>query len=174
VIRALVAYASTSGATRAVAETCAARLGPGASLFDLKSLADEGALPPAGPHDLLIAGTPTYGKGDWHTSWEARFDLMAPLFLSAGTVMLFGLGDARGHGKTFAGGLGVLADRVMALGVMPAGWVPAATYSFEASLALRGDHFPGLVLEYRRHRHAVPGKIEAWLETVASRSSRAA
>jgi flavodoxin I len=165
----LIVYASTSGSTRAVAQACATTLGPQTILFDLKALADSGARPPVGPFDLVLAGTPTYGKGDWHGSWAANFDRIAPLLLSARAVMLFGLGDARGHGKTFAGGLGVLADHVTSLGVTAIGAVPASTYRFDASPAMRAGTFPGLVIEYRRHRHAAPAKIEAWLQAGSGR-----
>lgn len=159
----LILYASTSGSTRAVAEACAAALGPRTILFDLQALTDSDARPPVGPFDLVLAGTPTYGRGDWHTAWASKFDKIAPLLLSARAVMLFGLGDARGHGKTFAGGLGVLADHVTSLGITAVGAVPASTYQFEASPALRDGAFPGLVLEYRRNRHTALGKITAWL-----------
>ena len=171
---ALIVYASTSGSTRAVAQAGAAALGPNTILFDLKALSDPGARPPVGPFDLVLAGTPTYGKGDWHSAWAANFAMIAPLLLSARAVMLFGLGDARGHGKTFAGGLGVLADHVTALGVTAVGAVPASTYQFEASPALRDDAFPGLVIEYRRNRHAAPGKIKAWLQVRTPGASDAA
>ena len=170
---ALIVYASTSGSTRAVAQACATMLGPHTISFDLKALADPGVRPPVGPFDLVVAGTPTYGKGDWHSSWAANFDRIAPLLLSARAVMLFGLGDARGHGQTFAGGLGVLADHVSALGVTAIGAVRASMYQFDASPALRAGTFPGLIIEYRRHRHAAPAKIEAWLQAGGGRPGSA-
>lgn len=161
--RSIVLFASTSGSCRSVADIMVAHLGPQASAFDLKELNTDSSEPPTGRFDRVIAGTPTYGQGDWHYAWERHFNRLAPLFKSAGSVMLFALGDARGHGKTFAGGLRVLADRVAGLHVTPVGAVPTSGYTFVASPAASNGWFPGLVLEYRRHRHAVPAKVAAWL-----------
>ena len=165
--RALVVYATSSGSTRAVAEACAAMLSRSTVLLDLRSLASAETPLPSGRFDVVVAGTPTYGTGEWHTAWSAHVSKVAPLMCAAGTVMLFGLGDARGHGRTFAGGLGVLADHVAALGIAWTGGISPSRYHFDASPALRNGAFPGLVVEYRRNRQVALANLRDWLHAFA-------
>jgi flavodoxin I len=166
----VVVYATTSGATEAVGHTLAKLLGEEETLLvDLK----RGPLEPAafqGAH--VFAGTPTYGKGDWHLLWERRKLEMVPLLRSARRVALFGLGDARHHRPTFAGGIGRLHGFCEAHGIVCAGSVLAGA---RTSPAIVQGRFPGLVVEYARDRRRLHVILAGWLlELDASGSRRSA
>jgi flavodoxin len=161
---ALIVYATTSGATAEVARLIADALRhPDRVTFDLRSLDVDATRLPSGQFELVVAGTPTYGKGDWHPAWQRHGRHIVPLLRSAARVLLFGLGDARGHAATFAGGLSILHDFVVEAGVRPL-HSPRYPPAGPAPDAVNAPSSAGLVIEYRRNRRMAPGAIRDWLE----------
>lgn len=107
--RALIVYATTSWSTAEVAALFRRALGGfGVTTLDLGAVTRGQADLPVGRFELVIVGTPTYGRGDWHDAWRRCGGLVVRAMRGASTVMLFGLGDSRGYPATFAGGLRVL------------------------------------------------------------------
>jgi flavodoxin I len=161
---ALIVFASFSGSTREVARMIAERL-PGMRVRSLELSLHEPpdiAALPSRP-DLLLLGTPTYGKGDWHAAWAVHGGLVVPMLRDAGRVMLFALGDARAHPETFAGGLARLHGFAREAGLRNIGGSMPVHEAERASPAIVAGRFPGLVVEYRHHRHAAGARIGAWL-----------
>ncbi|WP_170985018.1 flavodoxin domain-containing protein [Roseomonas sp. AR75] len=174
---ALIVYATTSGATAEVARLIADALRhPDRVTFDLRNLDVDATLLPPGQFELVVAGTPTYGKGDWHSAWQRHGGRVVPLLRSAARVMLFGLGDARGHAATFAGGLRMLHDFVVEAGVRPLG-PPQPSPAGRVPDPVPVPPPAGLAIEYRRNRRAAPEAIREWLsaclgDDVALRAER--
>ena len=153
----LILFATTSGATKDVATRLANILGGACTrLVDLKV----DTLDPDCEPDWIFAGTPTYGKGDWHYAWMQRHREAAPLLMRARHVALFGIGDSVHHTATFAGGIGHLNRFCRELGVVTEGALGEARRS---SPALENGKFPGLVFEYGHERRRVEAMIVAWL-----------
>lgn len=159
-LRALVVYATTSGSTRILVERILRAIPSDSAALNIAELEAEEPLPAAA---LIIAATPTYGKGDAHSAWVANGPGILRSILPGQRVALIGLGDSRGHPKTFAGGLGVLKDLFMPQQPRFVGAVPSASYSYEASPAEQGGLFPGLVIEYRRNRRYAEARAEEWV-----------
>jgi flavodoxin I len=160
-----VIYASAGGATRDVATEMARQLGPKTRLIDLATFAwvnDWSVL----VNDLVIAGGPTYGHGDWHHLWSSRFREVAPILAAARRVALFGLGDSRFHGNTFCGGLGKLHAAVAALGVTPTGFTEPGRHPYRSTPSLHEGRFPGLVIDHRLDHRQIPEIAGGWLETL--------
>jgi flavodoxin I len=161
---ALIAFASFSGSTREVARMIAARL-PGMAVhsleLSLREPPDTAALPRR--PDLVLLGTPTYGKGDWHAAWAAHGTRLLPVLHEAERIMLFVLGDARAHRESFAGGLARLHGFVRDAGLRSIGGTLPAHEAERASPAIVAGRFPGLVVEYRRHRREAGGRLDGWL-----------
>jgi flavodoxin I len=161
---ALIAFASFSGSTRDVAGMIAARL-PGMTVRSLelsvREPPDIAALPPR--PDLVLLGTPTYGKGEWHAAWSAHGMRLLPVLREAGRIMLFALGDARAHAETFAGGLARLHGFVRDAGLRSVGGTLPVHETEYASPAIFAGRFPGLVLEYRLRRREAGARLDAWL-----------
>jgi flavodoxin len=158
----LILYASTSGSTRLLVSEMLNRLGP--KLSEAYDLGDDAPPPPLADRGLVVLATPTYGIGDCHSSWRARgADVLSDLPRGA-TVALLCLADARGHAKSFAGGLDALERLVAPRSPRLVGHVHAAAYDFEASPALRRHLFSGLVVEYRRDRREATRRALEWLD----------
>jgi len=155
-----ILYATTSGATRDAVDQMAHVLRHPLRVIDLRALDEMTAIASS---DLIIAGGPTYGRGDWHYLWESKFDLALPFFYAARRVVLFGLGDMRFHGETFCGGLGRLFDALRGAGIDTVGSTPSSKYSSEATPSLRVEAFPGFVVDYRIDRLRVGQQFAAWL-----------
>jgi flavodoxin I len=162
----LILYATTSGSTRLVVGEMQRRLGPGVA--EAYSLGDDAPPPPLAGRDLVILATPTYGFGECHSAWSARGPHLLAQLPQRATVALLCLGDARGHGRTFAGGLNGLEILLEPRSPRIVGQVSAGSYVFEASPALRGDRFNGLVLEYRRSRRDATVQALEWLDGLAA------
>ncbi|WP_187969695.1 flavodoxin domain-containing protein [Aquibium microcysteis] len=156
----VILYASTSGATRTVAQAFSARLG-GAVTVDIGGDARVDAMHHGA--DLLLMGSPTYGHGDWHHAWSSRFEALLPVLGSARAIALFGLGDARFHSDTFCGALGRLHDALDQTGLRPIGTSQAGCYPYRSTPSLRQGAFPGFVLDYRQDRRSIDGRIAEWL-----------
>lgn len=160
--QALILYASTSGSTGLVVEAMLARLSVPSIAVNLKAFDDANAELPAGPFPLVIAGTPTYGEGDWHYHWQQHFVRVRPVLGSAAQILLFALGDARGHASTFGGGLGVLHRAVVSTNVRLSGWTAADDHGSPSPAAI-GSRLPGLIVEYRRDRRGAIERVGRWL-----------
>lgn len=130
-----------------------------AGMVDIKSF-DASEIPST--LDWVIAGTPTYGIGDWHHAWGSRILEIAPVLARARRVALFGLGDARFHGGSFCGGLGRLHDAVTGAGIRVHGQTPALKYCYSFSPALRDGVFPGFALDFRQSRSLITADIDNW------------
>ena len=152
----LIVYATTSGATQDVATMLAAMIGEADTrLVNLR----KDPLTIDGDHDWVFAGTPTYGKGDWHYAWIRRHLEVGPALKRASRVALFGLGDSVHHAETFAGGIGHLSRFCRDLGVVTLGQVP----EHRRSPSVVDGYFPGLVIEYGRERRRVQAMLTKWL-----------
>lgn len=154
----LILFASTGGTTAKVAQMIRSAFGE-AVMVDIKTF-DAREVPAV--LDWVIAGTPTYGIGDWHYAWSRRIIEIVPVLARARRVALFGLGDARFHGGSFCGGLGRLHDAVTGAGIRVYGQTPAHKYRYSFSPALRDGVFPGFALDFRQSRPLVMAEIESW------------
>lgn len=142
-----IIFASTSGRTDEAARSIAAAIAPEfPNIIDLRQQLDPNSLPKA---RVIIAGTPTYGRGDWHSAWRDRGTDLAPWLRQAEGVFLFGLGSQRHHPNTFCGGLHVLHHFCMDHGV-------------RVQTCGASEGFPGLVLDYRDSRASMTAKITSW------------
>ena len=161
----LILFATTSGATRDVATKLAAMIGPAETrLINVWKDSLEIDHDP----DWLFAGTPTYGKGDWHYAWMRRHQDAAGIFKRARRVALFGLGDSIHHAETFAGGIGHLARFCRELGVPAVGRVREQ----RPSPSVVDGHLPGLVVEYARQRRRLEPILQAWLHGIGALAVR--
>jgi flavodoxin len=153
----VILYATTSGSTEAVVLALARLIGAESTqLLNLRTATFAGVEPP----NWVFAGTPTYGKGDWHYLWMLRHRETAELLRRARHVALFGLGDSIHHGPTFAGGIGHLHRFCREIGVTTLG---ATGETVRASPSVENGRFPGLVIEYARDRRRLDSMLTAWL-----------
>jgi flavodoxin I len=164
--RVAIAYATTSGSTRTIAEVIRDRLsGYDPSLANIaQGIGDE-----IFDADVLFLGTPTYGTGDCHYLWHENKLALAQIKPET-TVAIFCLADARIHQNSFAGGLAVLRS-MLPHHVTTLGSVPSEPYSYVFSPSENAGFFPGFVVEYRRNRQLAVKKAGDWAESVVFQST---
>jgi len=156
----LILFGSTLGDTERIARRLAELL-PGetrvASVanFRMASLRD---------FDRIILGTSTWGSGELQDDWEGALGQLSGLDLSGKTVALFGLGDASAYPETFVDGLGILHEAVAQAGAVRIGYWPTEGYAFEASRAVIGGRFAGLVLDEAGQSHLTGERLTRWAQ----------
>ncbi len=102
---AIVLYGSTTGNTKAAADTIAPQLG----IAEKKSV-DTMDVDSLSAYDVIIAGTSTWGSGEIQDDWAPLLDKIGKLDLKGKKVALFGTGDQSGYPDTFVDGMGDLYD----------------------------------------------------------------
>jgi len=116
--------------------------------------------------DFLILITPSYGTGDWHYQWGKKGSKLLSNYPAGTKVALLGLGDSRGHKKSFAGGIGILANLARDNQFVIFGKVDADEYEYEFSHAVENGMFPGLVVEYRKNRRKAIKSTISWISSI--------
>jgi flavodoxin I len=116
-------------------------------------------------HDVLFIGSSTWGQGDVHFSWvDVLLDIESDeVDFSGKTVAFFGAGDSVKHGEHFCSALGKLHDAFTKAGAKAVGFVSKDDYTYEASLAQRGDKFCGLAIDNHNEEDKTEERIENWI-----------
>jgi len=115
-------------------------------------------------YDQIIMGVPTWFDGELPNYWDEFLPALEDLDLTGKKIALFGLGDQVGYPENFLDGVGIMAGILEQLGATLAGFTSAEGYSFESSLALRGDRFAGLAIDYENQGSMNKERIRAWVE----------
>ncbi len=164
--RPIVLYATMFGATELVAEQVAATLHQelatevpcrDLAYFDLGALED---------HDLIFLGLSTWNIGQLPSDMELRLPELAALDLHGKLLALFGTGDAVGYPDTYLDALALVDDALLTTGVERIGDWPTAGYSFEESLARRGDMFIGLGVDEDNEPELTGERVTGWVRKV--------
>ena len=111
----------------------------------------------------LILGISTWGLGELQDDWIAVLPVLEDLDLKGKKVALFGLGDQESYPDTFADALGMLYDILNPKECVFTGEWSTEGYHFEASKALRGDDFVGLVLDVENQDDLTELRMDKWL-----------
>ena len=127
-------------------------------------------------YDCLILGTPTLGEGQLpglsvdcqEESWEEFLPNFADMDLSGKKVALYGLGDQVSYSNEFVDALGELYDYVANCGAEIVGFWPTEGYEFNASNAVDGDEFVGLVIDKDNQASLTDQRISGWLEQISA------
>lgn len=164
----LIIYGTSTGSTETVADMIAEEFGSDA----------EGPIEIDGIHgslakkfadfDALIVGTPTWNTGaDTErsgTGWdEIYYDEMQNLDISGKKVAIFGLGDQISYSENYADASGELHDVFKDLGCEMMGYTSYEGYEHEASKAIRGDKFCGLLCDMVNEEDLSEGRVQNWV-----------
>lgn len=155
-------YGSSTGQTEAVAEKLLRYIGDDkAELINV----DHATREDLERFSYLILGTPTWALGDMQDDWEEFMEELESADLKSKKVALFGLGNQDTYPNSFADGVGVLYDKLKGKTTMVGEW-PRAGYHFNESLALRGKHFVGLILDQENQASKTDERIRKWVENI--------
>lgn len=153
-------YGTQTGNTETLAEQIQQHLG-GEPVVILHDVAD------ASPsdfesYDCLIIGCPTWNVGELQSDWEALYDELDEVDFSGKKIAYFGAGDQVGYADNFQDAMGILEEKIAALGGMTVGYWPTEGYDFSDSKALRDGKFVGLALDEDNQADLTASRIETW------------
>lgn len=156
-----IVYGSSTGNTRDVSEKIHRSIG--AENADLLNVAE------IEPHELeeydnLVFAVSTWGRGDLQDDWEEFFPQFDELDLTRIKVAVVALGDQRNYPSNFADALAILVDKAAERGASIVGKTKPEGYEFDASAAVRGGQFLGLVLDEDTQSALTEPRIREWVE----------
>jgi flavodoxin I len=115
-------------------------------------------------YNQIIMGVPTWFDGELPNYWDEFVPALEEMNLAGKKIALFGLGDQVGYPENFLDGVGIMANILEEQGATLVGFTPVEGYNFESSLALRGDRFAGLAIDYENQGSMNKQRISAWVE----------
>mmetsp|Transcript_28878 Transcript_28878/g.42445 ORF Transcript_28878/g.42445 Transcript_28878/m.42445 type:complete len:302 (-) Transcript_28878:8-913(-) len=124
-------------------------------------------------YDALVVGTPTWNTGAdverSGTGWdEIYYGEMADLNIAGKKVAVFGLGDSVSYSENYADASGELYDVFESLGCSMLGATSTDGYLHEASKAIRGDKFCGLLLDEVNQEELTGERVKNWVAALIS------
>jgi flavodoxin I len=120
-------------------------------------------------YPALIFGTSTVADGAYPETLEEFLPELEQVDFTDKRVALFGLGDQVGYPMEFVDALGMLYDRLNALGARLFGHWPTDGYEYEFSKADLGDgRFCGLVLDQDNEPELTARRLELWIDAIRS------
>lgn len=118
--------------------------------------------------DSLVVGTPTWNTGADEersgTGWdEIYYSEMQDLNIAGKKVAVFGLGDSVSYAENYADASGELHDVFEKLGCNMVGYTSQEGYQHEASKAIRGEQFCGLLLDAVNEEELTEDRVKSWV-----------
>lgn len=114
-------------------------------------------------YDRLIIGCPTWNIGELQADWDSFYDELDSIDFSGKKVAYFGAGDQVGYADNFGDAIGILEAKISELGGVTVGYWPTTGYEFNASQALRGDQFVGLLIDEDNQSDLTDQRIQQWV-----------
>ncbi|MDC1050706.1 flavodoxin [Candidatus Marinimicrobia bacterium] len=118
-------------------------------------------------YDSIIIGCPTWNIGELQSDWDSVFLDFEKLDFTGKTAAFFGCGDQTGYPDNFLDAIGILAKPFIAKGGNLIGRCSTEAYDFRDSVALDGDKFLGLGLDYdNEDEEFCEDLMMSWLDEV--------
>jgi flavodoxin I len=153
-------YGTQTGNTETVAEAICTLLGT-----DIVEMHDvsEVSVGDLAEYEYLIIGCPTWNIGDLQADWESLYPELDDVDFSGKTIAYFGCGDQVGYSDNFMDAVGLLEEKISALGGQTVGRWSTAGYAFDASKAVRNGQFIGLAIDEDNQSDMTDKRIAAWV-----------
>ncbi|MBK7780207.1 MAG: flavodoxin FldA [Ardenticatenia bacterium] len=119
-------------------------------------------------YDFVIIGCPTWNVGELQEDWAAQFSALDAVNFSGRKVAFFGCGDQVGYINNFQDAMGILGNKVVAMGAEVYGFWSYEGYDFALSEGIVDDHFVGLALDDDNQSQKTQGRIEAWVKQLCA------
>jgi flavodoxin I len=155
-------YGSQTGNTQTIAEMIQKQLG-GESVVELYDISSAESSDFA-DHDYLILGCPTWNIGELQSDWEGFYDELETIDFQRKKVAYFGAGDQVGYADNFQDAIGILEEKIAALGGITIGYWPTDGYDFNESKAVRlGNKFVGLAIDEDNQPELTDERVSQWV-----------
>ena len=152
-------FGSTSGTTKAAAESIQKAVGKDAEIHNIKGIDPE----VIATYTNVIFGTSAWGIGDMQDDWEDFVDSLNEIDFTGKKIALFGLGDQHEYPESFVDGLGTLYCRLPQKDGVVGLW-PTDGYKFYFSLAEKDGSFVGLVIDDHHQPEMTEERIQTWVK----------
>jgi flavodoxin I len=159
-------FGTQTGNTEMVATRIQEKLG-GASVADIYDVADA-SLSDLADYDCLVIGCPTWNIGELQSDWEGLYDGLGDVDFSGKKVAYFGAGDQVGYADNFQDAMGILEEKISALGGRTVGHWPTDGYDFNESKAVHNGKFVGLAIDEDNQSELTDSRIETWATQIKS------
>ncbi len=111
-----------------------------------------------------IMGVPTWFDGELPNYWDEFIPDLEDLDLKGKAFAIFGLGDQKKYSENFVDGIGLMGRILIENGGKLIGYTSIEGYEFEASQAIEGDQFMGLVIDYENQSSLNTERVNNWVE----------
>jgi flavodoxin I len=154
-------YGTQTGNTETAAELIQKEFG-GDSVVELHDIAEAETSTFEG-YDCIIVGCPTWNIGELQSDWEGFYDELDNVNFSNKKVAYFGAGDQIGYADNFQDAMGILEEKISALGGKTVGYWPTEGYEFEESKGVRNGKFVGLALDEDNQSDLTDDRVKTWV-----------
>ncbi len=96
------------------------------------------------------------------SDWEDFFPVLDDIDFTGKTVAYFGVGDQTGYPDSFMDEIGILEEKISALGGKTVGSWPTDGYDFTESRGVRDGKFIGLALDEDNQGDLTESRIKTW------------
>jgi flavodoxin I len=155
-------YGSTTGKTESAAEIIQEEFGGEdvVALHEISEVEDEDF----NQYECIIIGCPTWDIGELQSDWQGYFEELDNVDFSGKKVAYFGTGDQIGYPENFQDAMGILEEKISALGGKTVGYWSSDGYDYESSKAKRNGKFVGLALDEDNQSELTDSRIKQWVE----------
>lgn len=153
-------YGTETGKTETAAEAIHEKLG-GDGAVDLINISDVEA-EELGNYDYLVIGCPTWNIGELQSDWDGIYEDLDDIDFTGKKVAYFGTGDQVGYADNFQDAMGMLEEKISALGGKTIGYWPTEGYDHEESKAVKNGKFVGLALDEDNQSDLTDDRIANW------------
>lgn len=154
-------FGTQTGTTQDIAERIQKELG-GDGVVDLYDISGADATD-LEKYDCIIVGCPTWDIGKLQSDWEGFYEEeLDKINFSGKKVAYFGTGDQYGYADNFQDAIGILEEKITALGGQTVGYWSTDGYEFDESKAVKNGKFVGLAIDEVNQSELTDERIKAW------------
>lgn len=114
--------------------------------------------------NYIIVGVSTWFDGELPSYWDEIKPALESMDMKGKKIAIFGLGDQVNYSENFVDAIGLLADLFESIGAKVIGHTSTKGYTFEGSLAQRGNKFVGLAIDIENQSKLTDKRIEDWIK----------
>lgn len=159
-------FGTQTGNTETAAELIQSEFG-GESVVTLVDVAEAEATD-LQSYDCLIIGCPTWNIGEMQSDWEGLYEELDDIDFSGKKVAYFGPGDQVGYADNFQDAMGILEEKISALGGQTVGQWSTDGYDFTESKAVKNGKFVGLAIDEDNQPELTENRIKTWVSQLKS------
>ncbi len=155
-------YGSTTGKTESAAEMIQEAFGGEdvVALHEISEVEEEDF----DQYEYIIIGCPTWDIGELQSDWQGYYEELDNVDFSGKKVAYFGTGDQIGYPENFQDAMGMLEEKISALGGKTLGYWSFDGYDYESSRAEKNGKFVGLALDEDNQSELTDSRIKQWVE----------